>query len=182
MNYYEIFHPIINIFILITCFAIAYLLVEYLIKPKVLEPLCMINSEDCMEFDYFIDGNNVLINTKPNGYWIWIENDLGFVYGTQMNNNRCKDPESFEPVFRISNNKDDSWFINDYKCVQPLTQTLKKFKDKNIKKRTFKYKLPSKMLRSKGLVINQDGDLVTEIGNKLTANDVITIFKSKKIL
>lgn len=99
---------IVAIFTAIAC-------VIFMLKPWVYEPMCLVNSNSCLEIQYWPLHNSVLAHAVPTGYWIWYNGQYVYIFGEQTGRT-CPNP-NFQPVYVIdaSENK-----VLGYQCIQHL--------------------------------------------------------------
>lgn len=110
----------IRLWVIIVAVFAALACVSFMVKPWVLEPLCLINSNECMEIEYWTLENSVIAHMQPTGYWIWYNGENVYVFGEQTGQ-LCEDP-NYEPAYVIDVVKNE---ILGYECVMPIEDILK---------------------------------------------------------
>jgi hypothetical protein len=88
---------IIKIIIVIISIFTGYVLYKTL-ETNVLIPSCLIKTEDCVKISYYKNGNSVLFNVPPSGYWIYVKDNKTYTYG-QQNLSDCGENGTFESVY-----------------------------------------------------------------------------------
>ena len=65
------YNLVFRIVIVIFSVATAFVLYYKFVRPYILEPLCIVDTNTAIEIVYFTKGNTALINMIPTGVWIW---------------------------------------------------------------------------------------------------------------
>ena len=110
----------IRLWIIIVAIFTALAFTVFIFKPWVLEPMCLINSNECMEIEYWTLGNSVIAHMQPTGYWIWYNGESIFVFG-EPTGQLCEDT-NFETAYVVDIVKNE---ILGYECVMHLEDILK---------------------------------------------------------
>lgn len=108
--------------------------VIFILKPWVYEPLCLVDSNNCLEIEYWTLHNSVIAHAVPTGYWIWYNGRYVYIFGEQTGRT-CPNTD-FQPVYVIdaSENK-----ILGYQCIQHFDGIFDYYKNYGEgKKSTFK--------------------------------------------
>lgn len=95
----KIIYIVIRILIASIALFLAYYLVSNLIKPKVLDELCLTNANNCFYLDIYKYENSFVAQESTTGLWMWYNGSSLYVYGIAPGD--CKNPDEFEPVFKI---------------------------------------------------------------------------------
>jgi hypothetical protein len=101
----------------------------YLIKPLLLEPLCLIGSNQCINMEYYNYNNSALVNMKNSGLWVWYNGDKAFIYGQPVGQ-LCQDPKNYTSAYTINTR---TGLKEGYQCVISLEKVLDFYTSKNIK-------------------------------------------------
>lgn len=132
-----------NIIILLLSLMTGYVLYYLLIRPKVLEPLCLVNSEDCARLGYRTFGNSILINVSLTDYWIWYNGDKIFVYNPPISDLVCKTEMNYEPAYVVDQ---VTGLPSNYECITRVIDVLKYYDKNGAKEQT---------IYTKGLNLNK---------------------------
>ncbi len=84
---------ILRTFIVAIGIIIAYYIVKYVIKPKILEPNCLVNSNTCVNVILWKSNNSFLAEIKPVELWMWFDGKYIYLYNQTTGN--CDD--TYEP-------------------------------------------------------------------------------------
>jgi hypothetical protein len=101
-----------------------------LVKPKVLEPLCLLDTGKCVRIQYYALKNSALIHMQPTGFWVWFNANKAFVYGINTGN-VCTDDDQgnkYEAAYYISPTQEQSV---QYNCIRKLEDVKKYYTDNN---------------------------------------------------
>ena len=101
-------------FVILLAIATAYVIYRGIIDPHILNPLCLTDSNNCVQLSYYKYNNSILVNMQPTGFWVWYNGNKAFLYG-QNTGNVCNDP-NFETAYVI----DKSGVTNGYECINKL--------------------------------------------------------------
>ena len=137
--------------------ATAYVIYQYFVESYILDPLCLVNTNQCVRIMYYTIGNDILFNMEPTGYWAWYNNKTIYMYGITTDR-LCE--TGYEPVFVIDVSK-RTGFPKGYECIQKL-ETIQKYYSENSKEQYIYYRAKDPY--------------------KLTIYDIITYLKNKKII
>ena len=151
---------ILKIFIIVIAILSAYVFYNYIVEPHVLDPLCLINTNNCVQIEYYSIKNSVLINMLPTGYWILYDgNRYAYTLG-HNSGNTCTDNKNFEAAY-VTDLQSKVKKIDGYKCIQKL-DTLIDYFQKNSSKKYLFYR--------------------TKEPNKIDIYDVLNYLNNKKII
>lgn len=117
---------LIRIWIIIIACMVALIVYEFIVKPYLLEPMCLIDTQACLKIKYQTFENSVLVHMIPTGYWIWFDGKDVLIYGDPTGR-VCKD-EGFESayVYDVSTRK-----IIGYMCAKSIIQIQDFYKKQN---------------------------------------------------
>jgi hypothetical protein len=59
---------------------VGFLIYQLLLRPLVLSPLCLIDTEDCLSISYYNVDNTVLVNVDQSDYYIWYDGEKIYLY------------------------------------------------------------------------------------------------------
>ena len=105
---------------------VGYVVYVYLFKPRVLENLCLVNTNNCVSIKYWSFQNSALIHMQPTDYWIFFTGITAFSYRkTAMSSKECGSYEGreYEPAYEVSLT---TGLPTGYDCVLSLEE-VKKF-------------------------------------------------------
>jgi hypothetical protein len=90
-------------------------LYQFVLKPYVYIPLCLLKTEECIKLKYQQYYNSILVNAEPSGYWVWFNGEDVFVYG--INSGKTCIDNGYESAYVIDaiSNK-----VKGYMCVKTL--------------------------------------------------------------
>lgn len=124
-------NPILfRILLVILAFCTGVVLCYYIIKPYILEPLCLVNSNSCAKITYYKYNNSVLMKMGASGTWIWYNGDRIYVYGQPVGQ-ICEKP--YEAAYTIN---PQNGLKEGFKCVKSLTDVLNFYKNNKVKETT----------------------------------------------
>lgn len=118
-----------RLWVVITAIVFAWVLFIFLVKPKILEPMCLINTNNCIQIEYQKYKNSVLIHLLPLGNWIWFDGKNIIVYG-EPTGKVCNDP-NYESAYVINT---DLQKIEGYICSLKISKVINFYNDKKSKK------------------------------------------------
>jgi len=75
---------------------LGYNIVNSIIVPKVLEPICLSNTENCVALDIYQYQNTFLAKENISQLWFWYNGTNLYIYGQVTMT--CKDPDYYTPV------------------------------------------------------------------------------------
>ena len=107
----------------------AFVANEYLMKPVVLDSMCLVNTNDCVWIQYWSYKNTALISMQPTGYWIFFDGQTAFTYGTQLSQQfscQALDGIQYEPAYEFNIS---TGLPTGFKCLLALA-TVRSFYDK----------------------------------------------------
>lgn len=116
-----------------------YVLYNSFVKPKVLEPLCLVGTNGCVRIGYYQHENSALAHMRNTGIWIWFNGYKAYVYGQPVGQ-ICNDPDKYEAAYAINTR---SGLKEGYECVKSLSELLNYYKSKTDMKFLYK-KVPNR--------------------------------------
>jgi len=116
----------------------AFIFYQYIIKKKILQPLCLLDSNTCLRVEYYNFHNSALFQVKNSGLWIWFNGDRAFVYGQPVGQ-ICEQPDKFTAAYALNTKTGAK---EGYVCVDNLEKVLQFYKDKGVSPKYF-FKKPS---------------------------------------
>lgn len=120
--------------VIVVAFLTAYVLYNVLIRPKVLEPLCLINTIGCVRIGYYQYNNSALAHMRNTGIWIWFNGYKAFIYGQPVGQ-LCSDPDKFEAAYAINTR---TGLKEGYECVKALEELITFYNSKTDMKFLYK--------------------------------------------
>lgn len=114
-----------RLWVVIIAFLLGLVLVYYVIKPKVLEPLGLVGTNNCLKIIYKTIGDTALIYVDPINRWFWFNDKKVYVYG-EMGGRYCKNTAEFEPVYVLDASR-DAGYVGEgegYECIRKLEEVL----------------------------------------------------------
>jgi len=159
---------VLRLWVIIAAFLLGIVIVYYFIKPKILEPLGMVNTNRCLKIIYKTIGNTALIFVEPINRWIWFNDNKVFVYG-DFGGRYCQNPEEYEPVYVLNLSKDASYPGEEmgYECVKKLPDVQAYYENNKADWNTVLH------------CLNFDKGVSTQI---LTVQEIINILLKKRII
>jgi len=106
---------------LILALTLAYLFVTKIIKPKVLYPNCLTDTNACAYLNIYKYKNSFLAQVFPSEIWIWFNGHQLYVYGQTPI--FCTNKNDYEPanVIQITGtNLDIKYQMMKYECITKL--------------------------------------------------------------
>lgn len=125
----NITHIGIRITVIIIAICTAYVVYKFIIKPLVLEPLCLVNSNSCVRMTYYAFENSALVQMQNTGLWVWFNGDRAFIYGQPVGQ-ICKDPKKYQAAYSVNTR---TGLKEGYRCVVTLQEVLNFYKSKGVK-------------------------------------------------
>jgi hypothetical protein len=111
----------IKIVLIVAAFMLAYWLRWTVIRPKILEPVCLINSDKCVQLEYFRKDNSALVTVYPSAYRVWFNGSTFYVYLLQSTGRTCDDPE-YQPAYEVKPTRN---VVQNYQCIRSIPNVLK---------------------------------------------------------
>lgn len=183
---------IVVVFLIITGILVGYLCYKYIIKPFILEPNCLIDTETCVKMSYWNYGNSVLFHMEPSGYWCWFNGEDVYVYDSIQNTETCsqsltdcEDGENcrkitFTPAYKLTkvpfvySSQDTSENV----CIESIEELKEYYESLNVKKKFLHERIPYTFFRSHGYTTNG----YKQLSVKFSVYDAINLFESKNII
>lgn len=128
------FQKALRLWVIVIAFLLAIVIVYYFIKPKVLEPLGLVNSNRCLRIIYKTIGNTALVFVDPINRWFWYNDNKVFVYG-DFAGRFCENSDDYEPAYVLDVSKKASYPGEGigYECVKKLTLVRDYYEKNNAK-------------------------------------------------
>jgi hypothetical protein len=112
----------IKVTLLVLAFMGAYLVRVYWVRPKLLEPSCLVQSDRCVKLVYHRKDNSALVFAEPASFRIWFNGTTFYVYDVSTSTGRrCTDPD-YEPAYEVQAKQSA---IQNYTCIRSLKSVLK---------------------------------------------------------
>lgn len=105
----------------------SFFIYSFILRPLILKPLCLIESNTCLRMGYYSYNNSALIQMRNSGIWVWYNGDKAFIYGQPVGQ-ICKKP--FEPAYSINTK---TGLKEGYACVMSLEDVINFYTSKGIK-------------------------------------------------
>lgn len=115
-----------RILIIIIAILTTFVVYFYVVRPYILSPLCLVDSNGCVNMQYYSYDNSALVQMKNTGLWIWFNGDTAFVYGQPIGQ-ICKDPTKYQAAYSINTK---TGLKQGYKCIVTLGEVLDFYKSK----------------------------------------------------
>jgi hypothetical protein len=116
---------LIRLWVITIASLVSIIVYQFIIKPYILEPMCLIDTQSCLKIQYQSFENSVLVHMIPTGYWVWFDGKDILIYGET--GRVCKD-EGFQSVYAydVSTRK-----IIGYMCAKSLSEVKDFYKRQN---------------------------------------------------
>ena len=112
----------IKVSILVLAFMVAYLLRIYWINPKVLEPMCLLNTNRCVKIEYYQRDNSLFAYVTPSAFRIWFNGTTFYVYEVGASTGRlCTDPK-YQPAYEVKPKRNA---VENYTCIRSIAEVMK---------------------------------------------------------
>lgn len=112
----------IKVTLLVLAFMGAYLVRVYWVRPKILEPSCLLNTDRCVKLVYYQKDNSVLVFAEPTSYRIWFNGSTFYLYDLSSATGRaCTNPD-YEPAYEVQPKQS---VVQNYTCIRSLKSVLK---------------------------------------------------------
>jgi hypothetical protein len=115
--------------VILVAICTAFFVYKYIVKPLILEPLCLVNSNSCVRMTYYAFENSALVQMQNTGLWVWFNGDRAFVYGQPVGQ-ICKEPDKYQAAYSINTR---TGLKEGYRCVVTLKEVLDFYKSKGVK-------------------------------------------------
>lgn len=119
---------LIRFAVIIMAFFTAYVFYGYIFEPRVMIPLCLVNSNECARMGYYSYNNSALIHMMGSDIWIWFNGDKAYVYGQPVGQ-ICKDPSKYEAAYVVNTR---TGIQEGYECVMALSGVIDFYTSKGI--------------------------------------------------
>lgn len=112
----------LRLWVILIAFLLGIVIVYYFVKPKILEPLGMVNTNRCLKIIYKTVGNTALVYVDPINRWFWYNDKKVFVYG-DFGGRYCQNTDEYEPAYVLDVSKEASYPGQGigYECVKKLS-------------------------------------------------------------
>ena len=119
------FQKTVRLWIILIAFLLGLIIVYYFVKPKILEPLCLVNSNNCLKIIYKNIGDTSLIFVDPINRWFWFNDGKIYVYG-EMGGKYCQNTDEFEPAYVLDATGKGAYpgAGEGYQCIKKLELVL----------------------------------------------------------
>jgi hypothetical protein len=115
----------VKVVLLIASIMLAYILRIYYIRPHILEPSCLIDTQNCVQLEYYNRDNSVFVIVRPSSYRLWFNGQKFFVYDVFNSGRTCADPD-YEPAYEI---KPTQNYVDNYTCIRSISKVFEYYKD-----------------------------------------------------
>jgi hypothetical protein len=118
----------IKVCILVLAFMIAYLLRVYWINPKILEPMCFLNTNQCVQIDYYQkpNENSLLAYVSPSSFRVWFNGIHFYVYvQSASTGQQCTTP-GYDPAYIVDTKRQA---VQNYQCIRSLDDVMQYYAD-----------------------------------------------------
>ena len=122
----------IRIWVIVVALFTALVFVVFILKPLVFEPMCLLNSNSCLEIEYWTLQNSVIAHAIPTGYWIWFNGSNVYVFGEPTGQICPPENQKFEPAYVVDLQKNE---ILGYECVMHIEDILTYYQEQGSEKR-----------------------------------------------
>lgn len=117
----EMIYIPVKVIVIILAGMTAYLVRMYIIRPKVLEPACLINGSSCVQLEYYHKDNSAFVVVRPSLYRLWFNGTNFFVYELSNTGRVCTE-EGYQPAYEILPTRN---VVQNYRCIRSVDQVLK---------------------------------------------------------
>lgn len=110
---------VIKVCILLSAFMVAYLLRVHWINPKILEPRCFLNSNQCVQIDYYQkpNENSLLAYVNPSSFKVWFNGIHFYVYVSKSSTgHQCTTP-GYDPAYVLDLKRQA---VHNYQCIRSV--------------------------------------------------------------
>lgn len=121
-------HIYIRFGIIIIAILTGFCMYSYILRPLMLEPMCLINTNSCLRLGYYKYNNSALMNMGNNGIWLWFNGSDIYIYGQNVGQ-LCEDPSKYQTAYKIEGS---TGIKKGYECVMTLENVLSFYKKKNV--------------------------------------------------
>jgi len=126
----------LKIFIIILAILTAYVFYYYIIYRKILYPTCLVDSNTCVQIEYYTIENSILFHMLPTGFWIMYDgNRYAYTLGHNSGKN-CIDNINYDAAY-VTDLRSKNREINGYTCIKKLSKLIDEFSRNNEKKFIF---------------------------------------------
>ena len=115
----------VRLFVIIIALITSYVLYNHFVYKSILYPLCLVETNQCVQISYYKINNSILFNMEPTGYWCWFNGKNAYMYGI-VSGHLCKNTE-YEPDYVI-NLSSPSAAPMGYECIQNLNSLIEYYK------------------------------------------------------
>lgn len=111
--------------ILVLAVMSAYVLRMYYVRPKILHPHCLIDTNSCVELEYYTKENSAFVIVRPSMYRLWFNGKTFYVYDVFNTGRTCENPD-YQPAYEIQPTQSS---IQNYHCVRSIAKVFEYYKD-----------------------------------------------------
>jgi len=116
----------IKVCLLGLAFMVAYLVRIHWVNPKVLEPLCLLNTSTCVKIEYYSRDNSLFAYVTPSSFRIWFNGTSFYVYDLSASTGRmCTDP-NYQPAYEIQLKRNA---VQNYSCIRSIKEVMKYYEN-----------------------------------------------------
>jgi hypothetical protein len=112
----------IKVTLLVLAFMGAYVLRMYWVRPKLLEPSCLLNTDRCVKLVYYRKDNSALVFAEPAAFRIWFNGTTFYVYDVASGTGRKCVEADYEPAYEVQPKQSA---VQKYACIRSLKSVLK---------------------------------------------------------
>lgn len=118
----------IRIITIVLAIFTAFVIYSYIIRPYILEPMCLVDSNSCVRMSYYRYNNSALSKMGNSGLWIWFNGDKAFIYGQPVGQ-LCQDPSKYQTAYTINTK---TGLKEGFTCVITLGEVIDFYKTKGV--------------------------------------------------
>lgn len=106
-------------------FMIAYIVQKGYVRPRILEPACLVDTNSCAEIEYYPRENTVFAIVRPSSYRLWFNGTSFYVYDISNTGRTCSTP-GYQPAFEI---KPKKTLVQNYICIRSIASVFEYYKN-----------------------------------------------------
>ena len=122
-------NALIKLCVLILAFMGAYIFHRTIVRPKLLEPHCLVNTNNCAQIEYYKKMNTVFVIVRPSAYRLWYNGSTFYVYDISNSGRTCSNP-NYQPAYEIKPKMNN---VQNYHCIRSFASVFEEYK--NVPKR-----------------------------------------------
>ena len=116
----------IKVTLIVLAFMGAYLLRVYWVRPKLLEPSCLLQTDRCVKLVFYRKGNSALVFAEPTAFRIWFNGTTFYVYDLTAGTGRKCTEADYEPAYEVQPKQSA---VQKYACIRSLKSVLQLYKN-----------------------------------------------------